>query len=118
VSGVEGKRFDSPDETRTPAKTRVDVVRLGDSEVGRFTFEPGWVWAECIKPVAGTDSCQVDHVGLIESGVLHVVHDDGSTAELRRGDVYRIRPGHNAWVVGDETVVAYEFKSAHDYART
>jgi len=41
MSGVENKSFATPDETRTPAKTRVDVVRVGGTEVGRFTFEPG-----------------------------------------------------------------------------
>jgi hypothetical protein len=29
VAGVETRDFDSPDETRTPAKTQVDVVRIG-----------------------------------------------------------------------------------------
>ena len=51
MAGIEGKNFDSPDETRTPDKTRVDIVRVGGNEVGRFTFQPGWKWSECIKPV-------------------------------------------------------------------
>jgi hypothetical protein len=42
MAGVEARTFDSPDETRTPAKTRVDVVKLGDTAAARFTFEPGW----------------------------------------------------------------------------
>ena len=29
MAGVQALDFDSPDETRTPAKTRVDVVRTG-----------------------------------------------------------------------------------------
>ena len=33
---------------------------LGDTEVGRFTFSPGWRWSECIKPVVGTESCGPD----------------------------------------------------------
>jgi hypothetical protein len=28
MAGVEARDFDSPDETRTPDKTRVEVVRL------------------------------------------------------------------------------------------
>ncbi len=45
----------------------MDVVRIGDAEVGRFTFQAGWRWSECIKPVVGTESCQTDHVGFMES---------------------------------------------------
>lgn len=117
MSGIESKTFEHPDESRTPDKTRVDVVRVGDAEVGRFTFEPGWRWSDCIKPVAGTDSCQNDHVGYVGAGALTVRHDDGTETTLHTGDVYRITPGHDAWVDGDETFVGYEFKSAASYAK-
>ncbi|MDH4159208.1 MAG: cupin, partial [Actinomycetota bacterium] len=43
-------------------------------------------------------------------------HEDGSHAELVAGDAYRISPGHDAWVVGDEPAVLMEFKSAQSYA--
>ena len=114
---LEAKSFDRPDEVRTPDKTRVDIVHLGDTEVGRFTFESGWRWSDCIKPVAGTESCQNDHVGYLASGRLAVRHEDGSTATFSPGDAYRIAPGHDAWVEGDEPVVAFEFKSAATYAK-
>ena len=38
--------FESPDETRTPDKTKVDIVRMGGTTVGRFAFEPGWRWSD------------------------------------------------------------------------
>ena len=117
MSGIESKTFDQPDETRTPEKTQVDVVNVGGAEVGRVTFQPGWKWSECIKPVVGTDSCQVDHVGYLESGTMTVRHDDGTQETLHAGAVYRIMPGHDAWVDGDEAVVGYEFKSAGTYAK-
>jgi hypothetical protein len=112
------KSFNEPDEVRTPAKTRVEVVRVGDSQAARFTMEPGWRWSECVKPVAGTDSCQARHVGVVVSGRMHVVQDDGSEDEAGPGGIYVIEPGHDAWVVGDETFVAYEFesKTAETYA--
>jgi hypothetical protein len=120
MPGVETMNFDSPDETRTPEKTRVDVVKSGSTAVARMVLEPGWKWSECVKPVAGTDSCQVRHVGFLQAGTLHVSHEDGSEADLRAGEAYVIDPGHHAHVVGDEQVVAYEFESraAEDYART
>ena len=117
MSGIDHKTFDEPDESRTPDKTKVDVVRLGETEVGRFTFQPGWRWSECIKPVVGTDSCQVDHVGYVGAGRMHVEHDDGSTATISAGEAYRIAPGHDAWVEGDEAFVGYEFKGAASYAK-
>ena len=113
------KRFDSPDETRTPEKTRVDVVRLGDTTAGRFTFEPGWKWSECIKPVVGTESCQAHHVGTVVAGSMHVVHEDGTEQDIGAGDAYVIEPGHDAEVLGDERFVGFEFesRSAEEYAR-
>jgi mannose-6-phosphate isomerase-like protein (cupin superfamily) len=119
MAGVESRDFDSPDETRTPDKTKVDVVRIGTTTAARFAFEPGWRWSECIKPVAGTDSCQARHVGVVHSGRLAVKHDDGSEVEIGPGDAYVIEPGHDAWVVGDEGFVGFEFESsaAEAYAK-
>jgi quercetin dioxygenase-like cupin family protein len=34
---------------------------------------------------------------------------DGSEVELVPGDAYVIEPGHDAWVIGDEAFVAFEF---------
>ena len=115
--GVEVARFESPDETRTPEKTRIDVVHMGGATAARFTFEPGWRWSEHIKPVAGTERCQARHLGIARSGTLHVVHDDGSEVEIRAGDSYMIEPGHDAWVVGDEPCVAVDFGGIAQYAK-
>jgi hypothetical protein len=111
MAGVRTLDFDSADETRTPEKTRVDVVRIGDTTAARMTFEPGWKWSECVQPVAGTDSCQLRHVGFVGSGRLVVRHEDGTELELSAGDAYVIEPGHDAWVDGDERFVGYEFES-------
>jgi hypothetical protein len=117
VAGVDIRDFSSPDETRAPDKTTVELVNLAGGQIGRYTFQPGWRWSECIKPVAGTDTCQVEHVGYVVSGHLHVTHDDGSEGDVKPGDVYRIAPGHDAWVVGDEPLVSVEFQGAATYAK-
>lgn len=119
MAGVQRLDFESPEERRTPDKTRVDIVRAGNTTIGRFAFDPGWRWSECIKPVAGTDTCQARHVGIVQTGRLSVQHEDGSEAEFGPGDVYVIEPGHDASVVGDEGFVAFEFepRAAEDYAR-
>jgi len=47
---------------RTPDKTSVNIVRMGETaSAARMTLQPGWRWSECIKPVVGTDGCQVRH---------------------------------------------------------
>ena len=117
MAGVEVRDFSKPDEVRSPERTTVEVVKVGEGEIGRFTFQPGWRWSECIKPVVGTDSCQVDHVGYVVSGRLSVEHSDGTTAEITPGDVYRIAPGHDAEVLGDEPCVLVEFQGAAIYAK-
>ena len=111
MAGVQTLDFESPDETRTPDKTRVDVVRSGSTTAARMVLEPGWKWSECIKPMAGTDSCQVRHVGFVQAGTLRVVHNHGAEAELRAGDAYVIEPGHDASIVGDQRFVAFEFET-------
>jgi hypothetical protein len=119
MAGLETRGFDAPDETRTPDKTKVDVVRMGGTTAARLTFEPGWRWSECVKPVAGTESCQARHVGVVQSGTLHVRHEDGTEGEVGPGNAYVIEPGHDAWVVGDEKFVAFEFeaRAAEEYAK-
>lgn len=117
MAGITSGSFDRPDETRTPGRTRMEVVRVGDHTAARVTFQPGWRWSQDIKPVVNTESCQARHVGAILSGRLHVVHEDGTTAEAEPGAVYLIEPGHDAWVIGDEPVVALEFESAATYLK-
>ena len=119
MGNVTVKSFDSPDETRTPPKTKLEVIDLGGVKAARMTAQPGWRWSECIKPTAGGDSCQAHHVGVVVSGRIHVVHNGGDEGEAGPGDAYVIEPGHDAWIVGDDTFVAYEFDSsaAATYAR-
>jgi hypothetical protein len=120
MAGVEKRSFDSPDETRTPDKTRSDIVHLGGTTAARLTLDPGWRWSECVKPVAGTESCQHRHIGVVQSGRMRVMHEDGSVLELGPGEAYVIEPGHDAEVLGGEAFVGFEFepKAAEEYARS
>lgn len=119
MASMTAKSFDSPDETRTPDKTRMDVVDLGGPKAARLTAQPGWRWSECIKPVVGGDSCQTRHLGVVVAGQLHVLHNDGTEGDVGAGDAYAIEPGHDAWVLGDDAFVAYEFdtSAAANYAK-
>ena len=112
MADVEIKSFDSPDEVRPfEGNGQAEVVKVAGRTIGKGTFEPGWRWSENIKPIAQTDSCQVSHLGYVISGRMKIVMDDGSEQEIGPGDVYVIRPGHDAWVVGEETYVGVDFSS-------
>ncbi len=41
MATIESKSMDTPDETRTPDKTKVSVVHLGQATVARLQAEPG-----------------------------------------------------------------------------
>ncbi|HYB30252.1 MAG TPA: cupin domain-containing protein [Solirubrobacteraceae bacterium] len=110
MAGVQARDFDSPDETRASEKRRVDAVRMGATTATRFTLEPGWKWSEDVGPAIGSDSCELRHIGVVQSGRLRVAHKDGTEVELAAGDPYVIQPGHDAWVIGKETVQCVEFE--------
>jgi hypothetical protein len=117
MPGVESRDFRNPDETRKPEKTTIELVNIAGGQIGRYTFQPGWRWSECIKPVVNTDSCEVDHIGYVVSGTLHVKHDDGTEIDVKAGEVYRIAPGHDGWNPGPEPAVLVEFQGAAHYAQ-
>jgi hypothetical protein len=114
----EAKSLNSPDEVRKFDKGTVELVNIAGATVGRATFEPGWKWSECVKPLAKTDSCRAAHFGYQISGALATHMDDGTEFITRAGDVVSIPPGHDAWVVGDETVTVVDFQGMLAYAKT
>jgi quercetin dioxygenase-like cupin family protein len=117
MAALTRKSFDAPDETRSVAKAMIEVVDLGGTKVMRTTFEPGWRWSECVKPVAGTESCRVSHLVAVTSGRMVVRMDDGTETEIGPGDAAAIPPGHDAWIVGDEPFVGFDFQGAATYAK-
>lgn len=117
MAKMERKSFENPEETRSVQKGKIEVVKLGDVTAMRVRFEPGWRWSECVKPVAGTNSCQVGHLMHVVSGRMGVRMDDGSEAEFKPGDVGVIPPGHDAWIVGNEPFVGIDFQGGAVYAK-
>jgi quercetin dioxygenase-like cupin family protein len=70
-----------------------------------------------VKPIAGTSSCQAAHAGYVLSGRMRIVMDDGTEGEMGPGDFFVIPPGHDAWTVGNEACVAFDFTGATSYAQ-
>jgi class 3 adenylate cyclase len=112
------KRFDRPDEVRVVEKARVELVELGELAVGRSIFEPGWRWSAHVKPIVGTESCQVHHIGYVMSGHLHVEMTDGASLDVVGGDAFEIPPGHDAWVIGDEPWISVDWAGRRLFAKS
>ncbi len=113
---LEIRRFDSPDETRRFERGRLDLVKIGGMTIGRASYEPGWKWSEHVKTLAGTETCEVEHIGMVVSGRAKVVMNDGTEFEIGPGDLFAIPPGHDSWVVGDEPYVSIHLLGADQYA--
>jgi hypothetical protein len=114
---VVSQNFSAPGEVRTFEKGKVELVTIEGSVIGRATFEPGWKWSTCIGPIAQTDSCQSAHFIYQLSGTLVTRMDDGTETVTRAGDVAVIPPGHDAWVDGNERVVAIDWQGMTTYAK-
>jgi quercetin dioxygenase-like cupin family protein len=119
MAELAGKRFDQPDETREflDGKGRIELIDLNGHAVGRGTFEPGWRWSEHVGPIAGTDSCQVEHIGYVLDGRMALRMDDGTEREFGPGETFHMPPGHDAWIVGDEACVMLDFGGLRGYAQ-
>jgi len=111
------KTFREPEEIRPFPHGRAEIVTVGDSEVGRLVFEPGWRWSVDVAPIAGTPSCEAPHFQYHLSGQLAIRMDDGTEMVASAGDVTSLPKGHDAWVLGDEPVVVVDWYGASDYAR-
>lgn len=112
------RRFEQPDETRELALGRFDIVRLGGMTIGRATYQPGWRWSEHVGRALGQERCNVEHLGLVVSGVATAAFADGRVIELRAGELFYIPPEpHDSWVVGDAPYVSLHFMGAEKYAK-
>jgi quercetin dioxygenase-like cupin family protein len=112
------KRFEQPDEVRTFAKGKLEIVHIGGQTIGRASYEPGWRWSEHVGPIVGATRCHVEHVGLVIAGAATAAFDDGRVIELRAGSLFYIPPiPHDSWVLGDEPYVSLHFLGADTYAK-
>ncbi len=111
----EAKNLDTPDDKRSFDHGQIALVHLPGATIGRATFSPGWRWSADVKPIAGTDSCQVAHTAYVVSGRMGVRMDDGTEIELGPGDAHVVGPGHDAWVIGDDPLVAIDFAGASHF---
>jgi class 3 adenylate cyclase len=115
---LQRRRFTESEEVRRFTNGEVRLVTIDDIVFGQYILKPGWRWSEHVRPIAGTQECQHRHVGYVIKGQLHVAMSDGSSMDFVAGDTYEIPPGHDAWVVGDETYHGVEFSGARTFAQS
>ena len=116
MASVQRRSLRTPDERVTYPLGFTDEAHLGETVVGRSVHEPGWRWSHHIRPIAGTPSCQVHHVGVVMAGRLAVRVEGGPEVILETDDVYDSPPGHDSWVAGDEPLELLEWAGVHGWA--
>jgi len=88
---------------------KVDLVKVGNCRVRRVVYPIGFRWSKDMKPLVATDLCMHTHVGFLAQGQIHMEFPDGCVLEFRAPQVVAIPPGHDGWVVGEQSAVLIEF---------
>jgi hypothetical protein len=91
-----------------------DVFPVGDANMKRVVYPPGYRWSENLKPIVGTELCMHTHVGFLAEGHMRVEYPDGCTVDVSAPQALVIHPGHDAAVIGDETAVLIQFDFGRD----
>ena len=84
---------------------QVDVVQTGNARVKRIVYPRGFRWSKNLKDLVGTPLCMHAHVGFLASGEIDIQYADGTIEKFVAPQAVAIAPGHDGWVVGDESVV-------------
>jgi mannose-6-phosphate isomerase-like protein (cupin superfamily) len=103
-----------PDESAVLADgSTLDTIRMENGlTVSKAVLQPGWNYADHVRPLSGTETCQAPHQQVVIAGTAHVKEDDGTEFDVGPGDVYTASPGHTAWVTGDEPLIAFDVSFA------
>jgi hypothetical protein len=92
----------------------VDEVPAGASRVKRVIYPPGWVWADSMAEVVGTEWCEHAHVGFMAQGEMRLEFRDGCVTDVAAPAAVTVEPGHRGRVVGDRAVVLIQVDCGPD----
>lgn len=98
------RRFAEPDERIEIDALASSMLNLGGLTVSYDVHRPGWRWSSHVRPHVGTEWCAMRHVGVILTGTMHFLLEDGREFEVGPMSLHEVPPGHDAWVVGDDEV--------------
>ena len=111
------KKFKEPDEIRTFEKGKFELLHLPNMTIGKATYRPGWKWSVDVSPLAESDFCDVEHLGMVLEGSATVVFEDGVVRKLKKDDLFYVPPKpHDSWVIGKEDYISIHFLGADSYA--
>lgn len=111
------KSFYVPDEVHKFNLGQVRLVAIGDTVFSRRVLQPSWRWSTSRKDTKGTESCQDPHTLFFLGGRMHVRMDNGTEEEYGPGNVGKLSPGHDSWVVGDKPAVILEIIEKTHYTK-
>ena len=111
------KRLSEPDETIRAKGVVSGLSDLGGATIAYDVHQPGWRWSTDVKPLVGTASCEVHHVGYVVSGHMGVRLDSGEERIVGPGEAFAIPPGHDGWVEGDEPLETLDWTGAQEWLR-
>ena len=117
VSKLQKRNLSKPTEVRPVGRGSLELVEIGDTVIGRMTYQPGWHWYDDVRPIVGGELCEIRHVGVVLSGHFHVEMEDGSSLDIGPDDVFEIPPGHDGWVVGDVPWVSIDTEGRRYFAK-
>ena len=101
------KSFNHPDRTMTGTNARVDMVRMGERAIRRFTLQPGAHWMKSTQESEERTEMRerVHHFGVQLSGQTRIRTDAGEEVTLRPGDVVFTPTIQELWAEGTEPSV-------------
>jgi class 3 adenylate cyclase len=109
------RSFSTPDDLIEIDTVRSEMVTIGGLTVSHDTQQPGWRWSTHIRPVVGTEWCQVRHIGVVLRGRIGYLLEDGTSFEAGPLDLMDIPAGHDAWVIGDEVLETIAWAGARGW---
>jgi class 3 adenylate cyclase len=109
------RSFSAPDEVVEIETVRSEMITKGGMTVSHDLQQPGWRWSVHIKPLVGTEWCQVRHIGVVLRGRIGYLLEDGTEFEAGPLDLMDIPSGHDAWVIGDEPLETIAWTGARGW---
>jgi len=83
------RSFSSPDELIEIETVRSEMITKGGLTVSHDVQQPGWRWSTHVRPLVGTEWCEVHHVGILTKGRMSFLLLDGGTRLPRSARVPR-----------------------------